>query len=87
MKKCNEQLTNENVHEKCNELAAVQLNNKIQGTLSSMLSKKEIDKKVMNYLIKKEPHLGRFYLLPKIHTQKRIQSLRETNYSRCWNGN
>ena len=32
-----------------------------------MLSKKEIDKKVMNYLIKKKPQLGRFYLLPKTH--------------------
>ena len=32
-----------------------------------MLSRKEIDKKIMEYLIKKKPQLGRFYLLPKIH--------------------
>ena len=32
-----------------------------------MLSRKEIDKKIMEYLIKKKPQLGRFYLLPKVH--------------------
>ena len=32
-----------------------------------MLRKKEIDKKLFNYLLVKNPQLGRFYLLPKIH--------------------
>ena len=32
-----------------------------------MLHKKDIDKKVMNYLIKKKPQLGQFYILPKVH--------------------
>ena len=32
-----------------------------------MLSRKEIDKKIMEYLIKKKPQFRRFYLLPKIH--------------------
>ena len=31
-----------------------------------MLNRKEIDKKVMDYLLIKRPQLGRFYLLPKI---------------------
>ena len=51
LKECNEQLSNENIYEKCNEFPAVQLNKEIRPTLSSMLSKKEIDKKGMNYLI------------------------------------
>ena len=32
-----------------------------------MLLRKEIDKKIMEYLIKKKTQYGRFYLLPKIH--------------------
>ena len=32
-----------------------------------MLRKKEIDKKLCEYLCIKRPPLGRFYLLPKIH--------------------
>ena len=32
-----------------------------------MLRKKEIDKKLFNYLLVKNPQFGRFYLLPKIH--------------------
>ena len=43
------------------------MNKEIRSTLSNMLSKKEIDKKVMNYLIKKKPQLWRFCILPKIH--------------------
>ena len=35
-----------------------------------MLRKKEIDKKLFNYLLVKNPQLGRFYLLPKIHKKK-----------------
>ena len=57
LNKCNKQLNNENIYEKCNEFPAVQLNKEIRSTLSNMLSKKEIDKKVMNYLIKKKPQL------------------------------
>ena len=54
-------------YEKCNEYPAAPLNKEIRSTLSSMLSRKKIDKKLMNYLIKKKPQLGRFYLSPKIH--------------------
>ena len=32
-----------------------------------MINRKEIDKKIMDYLLIKRPQLGRFYLLPKIH--------------------
>ena len=35
-----------------------------------MLNCKEVDKKIMDYLIIKKPQLGRFYLLPKIHKRK-----------------
>ena len=35
-----------------------------------MLRKKEIETKVMEYLLVKRPQLGRFYLLPKIHKHK-----------------
>ena len=37
-----------------------------------MLRKKERDKKLFHYLLVKNPQLGRFYLLPKIH--KRINN-------------
>ena len=40
---------------------------KICNTLLDMLRKNEIDKKSFNYLLVKNPQLGRFYLLPKIH--------------------
>lgn len=58
LKESNEHFNNEHVCEKCNEIQAVQLNTEIQSTLSIMLPKKDIDKKVMNYLIKKNPQLG-----------------------------
>ena len=32
-----------------------------------MLNRKEINNKVRDYLLKKKPRMGRFYLLPKIH--------------------
>ena len=35
-----------------------------------MLNCKEVDKKIMDYLIIKKPQLGRFYLLPKKHKRK-----------------
>ena len=38
-----------------------------------MLRKKERDKKLFHYLLVKNPQLGRFYLLPKIH--KRINNV------------
>ena len=37
-----------------------------------MLRKKEIDKKLFNYLLVKNPQLGHFYLLPKIHKRMTI---------------
>lgn len=58
LKESNEHFNNEHVCEKCNEIQAVQLNTEIQSTLSIMLPKKDVDKKVMNYLIKKNPQLG-----------------------------
>ena len=35
-----------------------------------MVRKKEIETKVMEYLLVKRPQLGRFYLLPKIYKRK-----------------
>ena len=46
-KEWNKQLSNKNIYEKCNEFPAVQLNKEIRSILSSMLSKKEIDKKII----------------------------------------
>ena len=67
LKECNEQLRNTNVYEKCGQFQPKELNKKIKSVLSRMLSRKEIDKEIMESLIKKKPQLGRFYLLPKIH--------------------
>ena len=39
----------------------------MKDLLSKMLRKKEIDQKLYYYLLVKNPQLGRFYLLPKIH--------------------
>ena len=67
LKECNAQLENSNVYEKCNQFHPKEVNKKIKSVLSKMLLRKEIDKKIMEYLTKKKPQLGRFYLLPKIH--------------------
>ena len=67
LKECNAQLENSNVYENCNQFQPKEVNKKIKSVLSKMLLRKEIDKKIMEYLIKKKPQLGRFYLLPKIH--------------------
>ena len=42
------------------------VNTEIKSLLRYMLIRKEIDKKLMDYLLIKRPQLGRFYLLPKI---------------------
>ena len=67
LNECNKQLRNTNVYEKCDQFQPEEPNKKIKSVLSRMLSRKEIDKKIIEYLIKKKPQLGRFYLLPKIH--------------------
>ena len=45
----------------------------ISKTLKTVKGKKEIDDKILNYLMVNDPRLGRFYLLPKIH--KRLNSV------------
>ena len=39
----------------------------IKSVLRDMFNRKEINNKVRDYLLKKKPRMGRFYLLPKIH--------------------
>ena len=42
----------------------------IKHLLRDTLNRKEIDKKIMDYLIMKKSQLGRFYLLPKTHKRR-----------------
>ena len=67
LKEYNAQLENSNVYEKYNQFQPKEVNKQIKSVLSKMLLRKEIDKKIMEYLIKKKTQYGRFYLLPKIH--------------------
>ena len=45
---------------------------KLKTFLRDMLNRKEIDKKIMDYLIMKKPQLDRFYLLPKVQKRRTI---------------
>ena len=67
IKECNTQLNDENVYKKIDKVSLKDVNAKIRTILNFMLNKKEIDKKILEYLLVKNPQLGRFYLLPKIH--------------------
>ena len=43
------------------------VNAEIKSILRGMLNRKEVDKKIVGYLLIKWPHLGRIYLLLKIY--------------------
>ena len=61
------QLSDENVYESNIVNPLKDVNKEIKDVLRDMYNQKEIDKKVKDYLLVKNPQLGRFYLLPKIH--------------------
>ena len=67
---CQRQLSEQQVYEKIEQNPLEKVKNRIKTTLKQMVRKKEIETKVMEYLIVKRPQLGRFYLLPKIHKRK-----------------
>ena len=73
IKECNTQLNDQNVYKKLSNTCLKDVNSKIRTILNLMMNKKEIDKKVYEYLLVKHPQLGIFYLLPKIH--KRITNV------------
>ena len=59
-------INNSKVYQKWSGNPLQKVNTKIKSGLTDMLNCKEIDKKIMNYLLTKQLQLGRFYLLPKI---------------------
>ena len=61
------QLKDWTVYQKCQSAPLQKVNKEIKGILRDMLNRKEIYKKIMDYLIMKKLQLGRFYLFPKIH--------------------
>ena len=67
LKECKLQLGNKSVHEEVKRDPLQGKTQKIHNTLLDMFRKKEIQKKLLNYLLVKNPQLGRFYLLPKTH--------------------
>ena len=67
MRECLNQLDDKSVYEKLEKDPLKTTNKKIHSALSNMLRKKEIDKKLFEYLHIKRQQLSRFYLLPKIH--------------------
>ena len=71
LRECLNQLDNKSLYEKLEKDPLKTKNKKIHCTLSNMFPKKEIDKKLFEYLYIKRPQLGRFYL-PKIHKRTKI---------------
>ena len=67
LKECQLQLGNKSVYEEVERDLLQDVMQKIRNTILDMLRKKEIDKKLINYLLVRNPQLGRFYRLPKIH--------------------
>ena len=67
LKECQLQLGHKSVYEEVETGPLQGVMQKIRNTISDMLRKKEIDKKLFNYLLVKPPQLGCFYLLLKIH--------------------
>ena len=67
LRECELQLGNKSVYEEVKRDPLQGVTQKIRNTLLDMLRKKEIDKKLFNSLLVKNPQLGRFYLLPKIY--------------------
>ena len=64
------QLKDRTIYQKCQSTPLQKVKKEIKDILIDMLNRKEIDKKIMDYLIMKKPQLGRFYLLPKIHKRR-----------------
>ena len=64
---CEKQLSDRNVYEPIDKLPLDEVNKCVKACLSEMLVKKEITKKIYDFLLIKKSQLGRFYLLPKIH--------------------
>ena len=60
LKECELQLGNKSVYEEMKRDPLQGLTQKIRNTLLDMLRKKEIDKKLFNYLLVKNPQLGLF---------------------------
>ena len=71
-KECQLQLGNRSVHEEVKRDPLQGVTQKICNTLLDMLRKKEIDKKLLNYLLAKNPQLGLFYFLPRIYKKMTI---------------
>ena len=67
---CQRQLSEQQVYETIEQSPLEKVSNRIKTNLKEMVRKKEIETKVMEYLLVKRPQLGRFYLLPKIHKRK-----------------
>ena len=65
------QLNNTKVYEKWSGNSFQKINTEIKSLLRDMLNRKEIDEKIMDYLLIKRPQLGAFYLLPKIQKRSR----------------
>ena len=65
------QLNNTKVYEKWSGNSFQKVNTEIKSLLRDMLNRKEIDEKIMDYLLIKRPQLGTFYLLPKIQKRSR----------------
>ena len=63
------QLENIKVYEKWSSNSLQKVNTKT--LLRDMLNRKNVDEKIIDYLLIKRPRLGTFYLLPKIHKRSR----------------
>ena len=61
------QLSDKNVYESINSSPLKNVNKEIKDVLLDIYNRNEIDKKTKDYLVVKNPQLGRFYMLPKIH--------------------
>ena len=67
LKKCQLQLSNKRVYEEVKRGPLQGVTQKISNAVLDMLRKREIDKKLFNYLLVKNVQLERFYILTKIH--------------------
>ena len=63
------QLENIKVYEKWSSNSLQKVNT--ETLLRDMLNRKNVDEKIIDYLLIKRPRLGTFYLFPKIHKRSR----------------
>ena len=66
------QLKDTTVYQKCQSAPLQKVNKEIKYILRDMLNRKEIDKKIMDYLIMKKPQLDRFYLHLRIRERRQM---------------